>query len=68
MLHFIVLHFSVSAERWVNIEEVRPGKPLKDYLMMKKEEGYSIVGAEQTSNSVKLQTFKFPVKTLLLLG
>ncbi|XP_041988487.1 uncharacterized protein LOC121739931 [Aricia agestis] len=59
---------SVSAERWIDVEEVRPGQPLKDYLMMKKTEGYSIVAAEQTSSSKSLQTYKFPKKTLLLLG
>ncbi|XP_075974651.1 uncharacterized protein LOC142975593 [Anticarsia gemmatalis] len=59
---------SVSAERWINIEEVRPGRALKDYLLQKKTEGYSVVAAEQTSTSSKLQTFKFPKKTLLLLG
>ncbi|CAK1540762.1 unnamed protein product [Leptosia nina] len=59
---------SVSAERWVNVVEVRPGQPLKDYLSQKKTEGYAIVAAEQTSNSISLQGFKFPKKTLLLLG
>lgn len=59
---------SVSAERWINVEEVRPGRPLKEYLMKKKEEGYAVVAAEQTSTSSKLQAFKFPKKTLLLLG
>ncbi|XP_050347270.1 uncharacterized protein LOC126771438 [Nymphalis io] len=59
---------SVSAERWINVEEVRPGQPLKQYLMKKKAEGFSIVAAEQTSSSMPLQKFKFPKKTLLLLG
>ncbi|XP_028161774.1 uncharacterized protein LOC114353849 [Ostrinia furnacalis] len=59
---------SVSAERWIDVEEVRPGQPLKDYLMRKKTEGYSVVAAEQTSTSSKLQSFRFPKKTLLLLG
>ncbi|KAI5642750.1 spoU rRNA methylase family domain-containing protein [Phthorimaea operculella] len=59
---------SVSAERWINVEEVRPGPALKEYLMKKKTEGYSVVAAEQTSTSVQLQKFNFPKKTLLLLG
>ncbi|XP_038214635.1 uncharacterized protein LOC119834363 [Zerene cesonia] len=59
---------SVSAERWVNVVEVRPGQPLKDYLTSKKAEGYTIVAAEQTSSSIPLQSYKFPRKTLLLLG
>lgn len=48
--------------------EVRPGQPLKDYLALKKAEGYTIVAAEQTSNSISLHGFNFPKKTLLLLG
>ncbi|XP_060803871.1 probable methyltransferase TARBP1 isoform X2 [Amyelois transitella] len=59
---------SVSAERWVNIEEVRPGPPLKAYIQSKKLEGYSIVAAEQTSTSCQLDKFKFDRKTVLLLG
>ncbi|KAJ8721233.1 hypothetical protein PYW07_002008 [Mythimna separata] len=59
---------SVSAEKWINVEEVRPGRPLKEYLLRKKEEGYAVVAAEQTSTSSKLQGFRFPKKTLLLLG
>ncbi|XP_069356465.1 probable methyltransferase TARBP1 isoform X2 [Maniola hyperantus] len=58
---------SVSAERWVPVEEVRPAQ-LKEYLTMKKAVGYSVVAAEQTSSSTKLQNFKFPNKTLLLVG
>ncbi|KAM3963776.1 putative methyltransferase TARBP1 [Aphomia sociella] len=59
---------SVSAEKWIDVEEVRPGLALKQYLMNRKAEGYSVVAAEQTSNSCPLQSFKFPKKTLLLLG
>lgn len=68
MSFFLHFFFSVSAERWIDIEEIRPGQPLKDYLNKKKAEGYAIVAAEQTSSGFKLQTFKFPRKTLLLLG
>ncbi|XP_050668616.1 uncharacterized protein LOC126967945 isoform X2 [Leptidea sinapis] len=59
---------SMSAEKWVNIIEVRPGAPLLDYLTSKRDEGFCLVAAEQTSTSVSLQTFKFPKKTVLLLG
>ncbi|XP_064292530.1 probable methyltransferase TARBP1 isoform X2 [Plodia interpunctella] len=59
---------SVSAERWVNVSEVRPGAPLKQYIQEKKLEGYSIVAAEQTSTSCLLNQFRFPKKTVLLLG
>ena len=41
---------------------------LVDYMKQLKVEGYSVVGAEQTSGSVSMNTFKFPRKTALLLG
>ncbi|VVC97209.1 unnamed protein product, partial [Leptidea sinapis] len=62
------IEINMSAEKWVNIIEVRPGAPLLDYLTSKRDEGFCLVAAEQTSTSVSLQTFKFPKKTVLLLG
>ena len=41
---------------------------LKQYLEEMKGEGFTLVGAEQTANSVSLNTYQFPQKTLLLLG
>lgn len=42
---------------------------LKEYLkQMRTEHGYQIIGAEQTNNSVKLQDFKYPKKSILVLG
>ncbi|KAJ8308141.1 hypothetical protein KUTeg_013015 [Tegillarca granosa] len=41
---------------------------LGEYLQQKRQEGYTLVGVEQTANSVSLTDFQFPVKTLLLLG
>lgn len=58
---------SVSSEKWITIDEVKPHK-LRDYLMEKKENGWSLIGAEQTANSVNLQDIVFPKKTILLLG
>ncbi|XP_071455025.1 probable methyltransferase TARBP1 isoform X2 [Hetaerina americana] len=60
-------NLSVSAERWISISEVKPFM-LGQYLTSMKEKGFSIVGAEQTSSSVKLDCFKFPEKSVLLLG
>ncbi|EGC36841.1 hypothetical protein DICPUDRAFT_14626, partial [Dictyostelium purpureum] len=58
---------SVSAEKLVPIIEIT--KPnLLDYLKLKKKEGYSILGVEQTSQSKNLSSFQFPEKCLLLLG
>ncbi|KAF2070000.1 hypothetical protein CYY_008683 [Polysphondylium violaceum] len=58
---------SVSAEKWVpTIEVTKPN--LISYLTLKKKEGYSILGVEQTSQSKNLSTFEFPKKCVLLLG
>lgn len=58
---------SVSSEKWVNIEQVIP-KKLNHYIDEKKTEGYHIVGVEQTANSKMINEYKFPKKTLLVLG
>ncbi|KAM9364092.1 putative methyltransferase TARBP1 [Pholidichthys leucotaenia] len=58
---------SVSSELWLPLLEVKPAE-LTDFLQVKKSEGYCIVGVEQTANSHSLQGYRFPQKTLLLLG
>ncbi|KAI4369980.1 hypothetical protein MLD38_018368 [Melastoma candidum] len=58
---------SVTAERWVPIIEV-PVKSLVGFLQKKRREGFSILGLEQTANSVLLDKFAFPKKTVLVLG
>nr|CAD7587480.1 unnamed protein product [Timema genevievae] len=58
---------SVTAEKWINILEVKPHL-LPEYLKNMKRNGYKVVGAEQTSNSISLVNMVFPVKSILLLG
>uniref|UniRef100_A0A3P8V522 tRNA (guanosine(18)-2'-O)-methyltransferase TARBP1 n=1 Tax=Cynoglossus semilaevis TaxID=244447 RepID=A0A3P8V522_CYNSE len=58
---------SVSSELWLPLLEVKPVE-LSDFLQQKKSEGYCIVGVEQTANSQSLDIYRFPEKTLLLLG
>ncbi|KAL1139406.1 hypothetical protein AAG570_006390 [Ranatra chinensis] len=58
---------SLTAEKHINISEVRPHN-LDQYLRSMKDLGYSIVGAEQTSDSIPLSEFEFPTKTVLVLG
>uniref|UniRef100_A0A7N0VHV0 tRNA (guanosine(18)-2'-O)-methyltransferase TARBP1 n=1 Tax=Kalanchoe fedtschenkoi TaxID=63787 RepID=A0A7N0VHV0_KALFE len=58
---------SVTAEKWVPIIEV-PVNSLQIYLEKKKRQGFSILGLEQTANSVPLDQFSFPKKTVLVLG
>jgi len=58
---------SVGAGEWVKIEECKE-KDLLSWLNQQKEEGYTIVGIEQTSSSQCLSKLEFPSKTVLLLG
>ncbi|XP_077991502.1 tRNA (guanosine(18)-2'-O)-methyltransferase TARBP1-like [Glandiceps talaboti] len=58
---------SVTAEKWLPLEEVKAAA-LKTYLLEMKKQGYSLVGVEQTANSICLTEYKFPEKTLLILG
>ncbi|KAH7852548.1 hypothetical protein Vadar_026182 [Vaccinium darrowii] len=58
---------SVTAEKWVPIIEV-PLSNLKVFLHKKKREGFSILGLEQTANSIPLDQYVFPKKTVLVLG
>lgn len=58
---------SMTAEKHQSIIEVRV-KNLKSYLQKKKIEGYQIVAAEQTVDSVKLHDINLPFKCVLLLG
>ncbi|KAL9246886.1 hypothetical protein vseg_020367 [Gypsophila vaccaria] len=58
---------SVTAEKWVPIIEV-PVESVKNFLEKKKREGFSILGLEQTANSILLDEFSYPQKTVLVLG
>ncbi|KAA8525977.1 hypothetical protein F0562_007922 [Nyssa sinensis] len=58
---------SVTAEKWIPIIEV-PVSSVKTFLEKKKHEGFSILGLEQTANSISLDQYIFPKKTVLVLG
>ncbi|KAJ8444319.1 hypothetical protein Cgig2_019877 [Carnegiea gigantea] len=58
---------SVTAEKWVPIIEV-PVNSVKKFLERKKREGFSILGLEQTANSIPLDKYSFPQRTVLVLG
>ncbi|KFM82996.1 putative methyltransferase TARBP1, partial [Stegodyphus mimosarum] len=60
-------NLAVSSDKWVSIKEVKPYH-LKEYLISLKEKGYSLIGAEQADDSYKLTNYKFPRKSVLLLG
>lgn len=62
----VSIHFftsSVTAEKWVPIIEV-PVNSLKVFLHRKKREGFSILGLEQTANSIPLDQYIFPKDTV----
>src|SRR4051794_7661791 len=61
---------SVTADQWVPIESVSPKdiNIVLQYLLGLKRKGFSLVALEQTSNSVKLGSFTFPDKVVLILG
>ncbi|KAK9132748.1 hypothetical protein Scep_012276 [Stephania cephalantha] len=58
---------SVTAEKWVPMIEV-PVSSMKDFLKKKKQQGFAILGLEQTANSIPLDKYTFPKKTVLVLG
>jgi tRNA G18 (ribose-2'-O)-methylase SpoU len=61
-------HISVTAEKWIDLEEVTEDNSL-GWLKRKKEvEGYSLIGLEQTAGSVPLQDYVFPEKCIIILG
>lgn len=58
---------SVSAENWCAIKQVKTDA-LSVWLTRMKQNGYTVVGLEQTADSVSLPEFEFPKKTVLVLG
>ncbi|KAI4486649.1 hypothetical protein M0804_006019 [Polistes exclamans] len=60
-------NLSVSADKWINIKEVKPHQ-LREYLLGKYNKGWDLVGLEQTANSTNLLNMQFKKKTILVLG
>lgn len=60
-------NLSVSAEKWITVAEVKPHE-LQTYLLGRKHNGWSLIGAEQTAKSTSLPHIKFNKKTVLILG
>jgi tRNA G18 (ribose-2'-O)-methylase SpoU len=59
---------SVSASSWTPIEEVNCDDVREWLQTMKRDGGWSLVGLEQTDESVSLPSFSWPRKTILILG
>ncbi|CAL9729415.1 tRNA (guanosine(18)-2'-O)-methyltransferase [Monosporozyma unispora] len=59
---------AVTAEKWMPMKEV-PVDSIASFMRMKKKEGYTLIGLEQTASSVQLNShFNFPRKSIILLG
>ena len=58
---------AASADKWLPINIV-PKQDLVQYLNAYKLIGYKIIGLEQTSNSVDLDSFKFLEKCIIIMG
>ncbi|RHZ41186.1 hypothetical protein DYB26_002213 [Aphanomyces astaci] len=68
MTHDILFRqISVTANKWVDMEEVPPSN-VRSYLHRMKQQGYTVVALEQTSSSACLSTFVFPEKCVIVLG
>ena len=58
---------SMTAEHWVRMTQVTQVQ-LPGWLRRAQQEGYSLVGLEQTARSHSLHSFEFPARTVLVLG
>lgn len=58
---------SVTSHNWLNIEECRVSG-LPSLIKQLQGDGYTIVGLEQSDQSVSLESYVFPAKCALLLG
>ncbi|AET38847.1 tRNA (guanosine(18)-2'-O)-methyltransferase Ecym_3359 [Eremothecium cymbalariae DBVPG len=59
---------AVTADHWMPMEEVQV-ECIIDFMKQKKSEGYTLIGLEQTDQSVQLDhNYSFPTKSLILLG
>ena len=57
----------ISSYSIIYVQEVKP-EGLARWLLQKKQEGYTILGLEQTSEALPLPDFQFSEKSVMLLG
>ncbi|ULU04960.1 hypothetical protein L3Y34_017601 [Caenorhabditis briggsae] len=58
---------SMSSENWQNIEAVKRAN-LLEYLQGLRANGYTVIAAEQTTDSVMMHDFVFPKKAVIVMG
>ncbi|KAK8812276.1 hypothetical protein WA158_007510 [Blastocystis sp. Blastoise] len=63
----IFINTSVTANQWVDIEEVKQND-VYNYIIELKKNGYTIVALEQTISSISLESYHFPPRVALVLG
>ncbi|OII71525.1 RNA family protein [Cryptosporidium andersoni] len=63
----IFRQISVTAEKWLPIDELRESDICK-YIHSMRLQGYIIIAVEQTASSILLPDFIFPKKSILILG
>ena len=56
-----------SAERWIPLIVIPPVN-VKEFVISYKKMGYTIVGLEQTQNSVEIKKYQFKEKIVIVLG
>lgn len=59
---------SLKHNGYAHLFNVSSWQNLVRWLRLRKEEGYTIVGVEQTSSSISIADLEFPAKVVLLLG
>ena len=62
------LSLSVTAHRWLDIEEVFPWNLIGYLRDLKKNHNYTLIGVEQSTESVCLTSFQFPERSIVVLG
>ncbi|KEG10956.1 hypothetical protein DQ04_03111010 [Trypanosoma grayi] len=63
--HFVAA--ARSAELWLPWNAV-PERDLPAYLTSLRQDGYTLIGVEQTASSVSMASYKFPERAVILLG
>lgn len=62
------LSLSVTAHRWLEIEEVFAWNLIAYLRDLKRSHNYTLIGIEQSTESVCLTKFEFPVRSIVVLG
>ena len=61
------LRAAASGEKWTPLLSVPPCT-VKEFIISYKKLGYTIIGLEQTQNSIEIKNYKFQEKTVIVLG